>query len=425
MLKKYAMEAIGFQSDMLFRELTATITELRAGQINERTINDSPLIALIKKRTGMTVVFDEYKTLNAYCMIPAVSAQNPIIRKTVAAIVGEKDTLKAIAKAGGVARGFVDDVNGKVSGFLSEITLHVAVGNPILDGSKGFSAEETAGILLHELGHGFTFLSCIADGIGSNYAIGRAIEECISTEDRKRRIAVIDAAATATGTEITDPATLAETASREGFEVVFANALRTRKRSRYGSPLYDLISAEQLADQFAARHGAGRAVVTGLDRLNRRFGVKSLQNTSTWVMSESVRSLFQIFTLVSGTIASPVLGGIALAVFGLTFVFMNPYEDSYDRPVDRFVRIRNDLVAALKDTGLSPLARKTIEADIATIDGVTQVYKDRDSFYQTVWRWFHPKGAQQVQQKQLLKQVEELLSNDLFLKASQLQTLAG
>lgn len=400
---KQSMESIDFQSGALFAELVLTLTDLQ--KLAAKDIPDSEevqrLSAVIANRTGIQVQF-VFGGLGPAVEIPHINRNNALVTEFMREGTTSTDGMAMIAKAGGVVRGSVNLANSMVSGVFKEQLNRLHYPIPMLKDKK-FSLEEHAAIILHEVGHLFTYFEFMSRSASTNQVLAGLSKAWAGADTAKEREVVLISVKKALKLNDIDAEALSKSTSIKAVEVVVISSVIQKSRSELGVSVYDYNSWEYLSDQFAARHGGGRHIVTGLDKLYRSSWQKSFRSTPAFIAWEA----FKLVMLV------------AVPLVSLLFFAMDADQVIYDEPGDRFKRIRNQIVENLKDRDLSKEDVEALQADLKAIDAITKNVNDRRQFM-SVLIDFLSSSSKDRDYKLLQRQLEDLAANELFVHAQQL-----
>jgi hypothetical protein len=127
---------------------------------------------------------------------------------------------------------------------------------------------------------------------------------------------------------------------------------------------------------------------------------------------------------------------LALEALKLCTIIVNPFlflllcsidgrgDGTYDQPGARFKRVRNQIVENLKNKELSKDDHERLTADMTLIDDVLKDVNDRRQLVGVLWDSLVPSGRKARKQELLQRQLEDLVANDLFVKAAELRQLA-
>ncbi len=400
---KQSMESIDFQSGALFAELVLTLTDLQ--KLDAKDIPDSDeaqrLSAVIANRTGVQVQF-AFGSIGPSIEIPHINRNNALVSEFFRERITSTDGAALIAKAGGVVRGSVNRSNSTVSGVFSEQSNRLHYPTSMIKDKK-FTTEEHAAIILHELGHLFSYFEFMTRSASTNQVLAGLSKAWAGSDTAKEREAVLINVKKALKLKDLDAEALSKSTSIKAVEIVVITGVVQNSRSELGASVYDYNSWEYLSDQFAARHGAGRHIVTALDKLYRSSWQKSFRSTPAFIAWEA----FKLLLLV------------AIPPMSVIFFVLDQDQVIYDEPGDRFKRIRNQIIENLKDRDLSKEDAEALQADLKAIDAICINVNDRRQFMSVMCDFLSSSGKDR-DYKLLQRQLEDLAANELFVHAQQL-----
>lgn len=408
------LEAIAFQRTRpVFTLLTAEIQSLMdklaaAGEtkITDAILKESKIGMILSAASGfdnITLVADQYAPINAYTNVISISKMHVFHDSWRRATMGSADAYTLYRHASNALVGQIDLVSGKVSGDFSKIPLTIGLGNQFLNPKYGFTAGEIAAVLLHELGHDFTYCYTLHYTCTTNMVLMMAAQAVVAATDTKQKHAIMTDVQNTLGIKIENMADLTDYDKYEDYYITMLGAYRKTIYDALGSPSYNTNMSEQMADMFAARHGAGAALVTGLNRMNKLFAPNGWQ-----------RSVYRAQTVLAFVAFAPVM----IPLF-LTGVFINDFiAGSYDLDKDRFIRIRNEAIASLKDTSLTADEKKTIMAEIDTINAIIKTTDNDWLVAGKIAMLIRSSQRAQARQKSLLQDLEALTNNPLYVAAA-------
>lgn len=421
MLKEYlgtSLESINHQYDgLLMKELSALIDRFtsepeshfaKAKRDFAKDVKD-----VVKSRTGINIKIGvtEDWFANAWVWPPQIDRNHPLLTDAHR-YFSERDGIKKIKKDGTILKGTVDLRTGKVDGIFSEIEVNVCVTRGLIL-SGNFLPEEIAAIIIHELGHVFTYYEYLGSGITTNYALADMNRRLTNTIETKRRIQIVKDTCEALDVDLENPEALVASNNDVVLQTVVLREVVEKRISGMGSSTYDLTAWEMMSDQFVSRHGGGRHLVTGLDKM-MRAGAHTSYHPAFYNHAVEVLKILTVIGLAN--VFAPIVILAAL-------IFFDTNEDLYDKPKARMERIRRDMVASLKDDKLpTEIARKTVE-DIEVIENITKEMEDRRTYLQFFWSTFRTKGRRNYQQMKFQQELEILASNEIFTRAAKLRTI--
>lgn len=407
-LQSLTMESIDFQSDHFFKELVMCYTGLRS--IKKEEAPDSAEASLIsktiKKYSGINLVLD----LTSYgpaVEIPKVDKNNVLINNHVRAFINNSKGLDLIKNSNTAIRGSVNRKTGMVDGVFSEIdiALHMPL-DLIYD--KNYSAEELAGITLHEVGHIYTYFEFMANTVTTNQVlagISKGLDESSSVKEKE---IILMSAKKALNLNDFDSEKLAKVNDKKVVEIVVISSVLREASSEIGTNVYDLNTWEYLSDQYATRMGAGKHLVTALDKIYRSQWNISTRNIVVYLSLEAMK-------LIVGFV-NPALTILLIAIDGSG-------DGTYDRPGARLKRIRNQLIERLKDKKLSKDDVILVNDDIKMIDEILESIEDRRQLFGLLWDTLVPSARRAYKQEKLQQQLEVFAGNELFKQAADVKQL--
>lgn len=415
-----ALESIDFQSLMFFKELTAAYVELKG--MKQTAIADSDVAArmagVIKHHTGLNVTMDlgEYDPM---VEIPMVNKNNVLINSFIRNYLNSSDGIKMIGASENVVRGSVNMKTGKVTGVFSEVASTIYMPIYMISSPK-FTAEEMAAITLHEIGHLFTYYEFMARSVTTNQVLAgmaKALDASGTVEEREMVLISVKKALNLTEM---DHKALARSSNSKVAEVVVITNVSKNIESELGSNVYDFSTWEALADQYAARQGAYRHLVTALDKLYRGSWNISFRSLPGFLAMEAFKA-----TLFLGAffMPGPVVGTFLSLAVSL-FAMDGAGDGTYDRPGARFKRVRNQIIENLKDRKLSKDDQARLQADLTAIDNILNTVEDRRQFTNVIWDFIAPSSRRAWNQMRLQRELEDIAANDLFAKAAELRAHA-
>lgn len=411
-----ALEVIDMQSTLLFDALATTFGKLRNSKtFDTASIHASGFPAIVFSYTGLLISFDVQKKLGygAYMKYPMVNKNHPFIEN------GYRDydipTMgPAVIRAlGGQAHGSVDLARGRVSGIYSKIKGDMVFGTSLLNDNR-FSDKELAAIFLHELGHLFTYFELLRYFVTTTAVIAGTAKAVYEIEDPKVRLDCLKEAADVLGIDVDNPekVVMATKATRSDYvQTILITGHANRARSETGNYLYEYRNCEQIADQYAQRQGAGLHLVTALDKLNRLFGDASTFGVVRYVLVEVIKLiLWVIVNLFTG------LTPLMVLILGVNVKI-------YDDPKDRIITMRRQYIETLKNTALDDETKRSLLADVEVIRKLEDMYSDRRSVLEFINMQLNNISRRGYNEQVAQKQLEELMSNELFEKAAALSLI--
>lgn len=412
----FCLESIRFQSGTFFKELALNVTEIRKTAKPSTIQNHDGIVAIekcIQHHTGLNIRLAI--SVNGPAIdIPRLDKNHPFIQDYLRSYLDDQDVFRMMKDSKGVISGTVDLISGKVSGVFSEIVSTLYMPDEFFLTDK-YTPEETAAILLHEVGHPLTYYEFLNRSVSTNQvlsALSRGIAEADTVAKREQLIISAQKALSLKESGVEE---LSKSKDGKVVSCVILSQVVEKTRSELGNNIYDITSWEYLADEFAARHQAGRHLVTGLDKLYRSYNNKSFRSTPTFLGFEALKLLLLLGGIFSGLVFTVAMGSILIAA--------DSDPANYDTPEARIRRIRNQLTEALKDRKLNDDDSKRIQEDLKVIDAVAKDVDDRRQFFGVMYDWLSPTGRRNRKEIILQRELETIAANELFEKAAQFKTL--
>lgn len=394
------------------------------------------IIGVVKRHTNLTLDLGIYgsRAINAYVDIGPLGINHPFFKWAhdhFNVLQRDLNASKVVAKIiadSNEAIGWVDRLNHKVGGLFSAIEFETKLSIGLIG---NLPAERVAAILLHEIGHAFTMLEYLTGVLCRNYALGSIAQIIFNQTDIPTKVLLINAVKsdiantknyphlnnneyqTKTGRKFTiagdllDTQIAVEAKSEEELAIYLINAAVKPFYSDSGNYFYDTSGAEFLADQFATRCGAGIELVEGLHEI---------------YSSNIERHRFIQVAIMAVELLLLINPGVVILI--LISVSLVPYPiKQYDDPKDRIIRIRNEMVDALKDPDLEPKHKKRYIDDIERCNVLLREYNRYFSIIGFVVRMVFPSKRKQHNDMLLQKKLEALANNNLFTSAAKFELI--
>lgn len=409
-----ALEAVQFQTDpLLFESLVVRIKQVRREKDFTATSSGVKAMSdLIFKRTGLNVTFmyPARGGANASVMVPDLNANHALLNKHFRKYATSVDALKLLKASNQESiQGWVNYEKGSVGGVFSEFDCQLNTTIGLME-STLFSAEEVAAVILHELGHLFYFFAFMANAVTTNATIA-AVAEHFTKIPREEKIELINATSKRFNLPVDELEWLAENQKKETVHCVLLTKTIEAQRSELGSNLYDQRSFEVLADQYAARMGAGKALTTGLAKMHKHH--PSRLGLAGYLVLEVVKI---VLALCSTILVNPVL------MIGLLLAY-DPTDKIYDEPEQRMKRLRLEVINGMKKQAMSPAYKKALAQDLEVIDETMKEFTDRRDFYEFLYTTFLPGMRDQRKRMKNQQTLETLANNELFATSLKLSLL--
>ena len=420
-----SVEAIRVQNPKFFKELTKQFTKMRedAYGSNRKSSLDRKqaqvIEDIVKKYTNINVLFylPVLGTPNAYAVLPDLKANHAMFDYVRVYTYEEGDGILQRIRRGKMAPfGTIDLEKGRVGGAWADIEMQTCVSRELLMW-KALTPAEVAAVYLHEIGHVFTYFELIDRSLVINQALDSTQRELLELDDPIKKAEIIDGVATFLEIKDIDSKTLVSSSAKVISQVILTRALVAKlPRHGGGGSLYDAVICEQLADQFAARQGAGRDLVTALDKMNKAYNSPS---------GFGFLAFYAIDVLVWVSLILLAAFPNSLSAYATRILIArlrsNPNYKIYDYDKIRYSRIKEQLVSDLK--GHPAADKKRVTESILAIEDVMSGVNNFRSIHRIIFTALLPGASRQYDQELVQRELEELANNDLYTRAALLKQL--
>lgn len=408
-IQRAALESIDFQESLLFKELVIGVAQVR--EVSKKNLADSQeltsLAKIVQNRTGLKITF-EIAPYGPAVDIPPMHKNNVLVNNMIRNFISSNDGMQMINNADKVISGTVDLKKSVVSGVFCDVPLKIYMPESCFTGSK-FTDEEVAAVILHEIGHPFTFFEFMASTASTNQVLAGTAKALDGSNDITYRETVLLSVKKKLGLKNLDAQLLAKSTNNKAVEAAIISNISEESASQLERSVYDLSSWEYLADQFAARHGAARHLATALAKLYTSSYNISFRSSIGFLAIEALKLAMLAFV--------PALGVLLIAMD-------SQGDGTYDVPGARLKRVRNQVIENLKDKDLPKEDVERLKADLVTIDSILAGVDDRRQFFGVLADFFVPGASKDRAYTKLQQELESLAANDLFAKSAELRLMA-
>ena len=334
--------------------------------------------------------------------------------------------IEAIKKSN-TKKGFVDLKNGKIGGIYSTFLTPVVMGFQFC--KANFTPRQSAAVLMHEIGHLFIAFELMYRTVRASQILASLHQVRVGTDTSITYEHALEVAAndlTGNPREFIECVTMKDDTAVS--TVVFTRTYH-KLATDFGDNSVAGVNCEALADNFAAKWGFAEDMVslwTG-DQYNTELGRVNA---------------FESFLLYVGPVASSILAGISLglasAVAGIaagilltaTTIFYSGRGDrfiqqanQYDKPYVRLQRIRETVVAQLKNFELDHVTRERLLKELDSIDKMLKGGRELTTLAEDIANIFTSNRRASFAFR-LERDIELLAHNDLFVNAQRLASKA-
>lgn len=431
-----SQEALNFMRDKkdFFDDLVAIIKEIHADKDVKKLRRSEgwsgagyklKIIECIEKHTG--IVIEDIEEGHPAIYPPELTANHPFLigwRGDILNSFSDEHWFNDSESVTKVMNKFkkdslyadIDVVNGKVGGAFKEMKLIMMLPAQHMVSPHIFFPQEMAAIILHEVGHAYTFMLCVARSVTTNLVLSgmaRMYEGSISpakrhyvferySKDRKASKDRLDA--------------MKKCKNAEELAVIILNDDIEECKSELGASLYDVSSCEQIADEYSTRCGAGAYLAKALHKFYF-FGWQTDFGRYWVYIAKTILFIIRVIIAAAGGIFALI--GIAFTLWGLVFG-PDKRDEIYDNPYARLNRIKNQIIDQLKREDLSKAEKAQKVKDVETIEDLQKSYSDGVRLDETIAYVFRGSWRDAHNFEMMQKDLENLANNRLFTGAAKL-----
>lgn len=429
--RSIARELMAFQNRSFAAKLIGMFDKLYKEANTPARAQGHPLRGEIEKlvhdETG-TLIKLRFNTLNPPCCMPIMGNSNHVLTSMrVPSIYLEQETtfLEAVKKKKNAVGGF-DAKRGKLTGIYSEIEAPVWMSWTYI--RSYFSPEESAGVLMHEVGHcslSFQFMF-------RTYRASQILASLHQIRTGRDQSLTYEAAIKIAGEELCNNPLEFERMVDIKNDKALATIVYTRTWAQLGNDFGDISvtgpNFEALADNYAARWGFAEPLATALYTLYGAQGLGADNRTSATV-TYLVNTILPV--LIGGGYGS-MIGGLGGFLTGVAIVaalcvvgqgrgdLAGTYQQAnvYDTPMTRMQRLRESVIEQMK-LELDQDQRKALLDEFKVIDEMLKGRKEVSNLWKDIATLL-PHNWRAEAAFQLERDIEQLANNDLFASSQQL-----
>lgn len=326
---------------------------------------------------------------------------------------------------------FVDRKKAKIVGLPNEYIAYVMHDLYGYFDKANLSAEECTAVLLHEIGHAFTYIEYSYRTIASTSVLMDTFLENIDKKNRSPKDSLIIAYEKATKKDIAKEVKDKNIVTATIY--IMDNYIKENRYTMTGST-HPSVDSEQLADQFAGRFGLSAEVVTALEKIYQA----AFKECDKYLWS----NIFQLLLCVVLLVIMGVATG-AGAIIGLTIlttcilIWMSyllatyktstendpGYINTYDSLKRRYERLRNEQIRNLRNLDVDEKEYKA--SVISSIEKMDTILKsmpdDKVPLFDAIIRKFSSSAKHRVEVRMIEQLIEDLSENNLYLASAKLQ----
>lgn len=434
-LRNISVESIDFQMSSSFgKELESVFQSLIDENISEDEYQTSHhkknIEAIVFKQTGLKIAL-RLKTDYDCVFLPTLNKNHIFYNDLYKDLFDKQDNSKIFEKIKNIKdKHTVNLKTAKVTGIFSELVNELHVDFFAANKIMKYTAGQITAILLHEVGHLFTYFEYITRQHTTNQVLSTVLKSVINKDSIKEKEFVFEQAGNILGNKkdlLTELVNQDDT--RVITSVIFKKTIEIAK-SELGTESYDYSACEQLADQFVTRFGYGRELIEGLDIDHTKYWnspEKSIQaqRQAAWAQI-STTVIFLTFATLSGIAAAFVAFGFFSFLSVLSFITSSmgagagSKDYTYDILKTRYLRVREQFIQRLKDKKIDKDEVKLILSSLEQIDAIIKNTHEFRGPLDKMCDYIFSKDKSARASVELQRDLESLAMNDFFIKSKEL-----
>ena len=328
---------------------------------------------------------------------------------------------------------FVDRKKAKIVGLPNEYIAYVLHDLYTYITKADMTPEEITAVLLHEVGHAFTYIEYSYRSVSNCSVLMDTFLENMNKKNKTPKESLILAYEKISKGTDSNTKDLRSKNAVSATIYVIDSFVKQNMLTLTGST-HPSVDSEQLADQFSGRFGCSAELASGLEKLYAMI-YKEIRPICIWNITVLI-----FYTLLSIAVAASGIGmGIFLTLFfGLLSVYYihyyitletpeetDPgYINTYDSLKRRYTRMRNELVRNLRGLELPDKnVKEQLLISIDRLDAILDTVPDeRVPFMDSVVRFFSKSARHRVEIRIVEQLIEDLSENNLHVAAAKIQS---
>lgn len=410
------------QRSQLYQLLTAMCHDYLEGKDPKAILRASDII---KHETHMDIRVEVFEASRPAAFILHMQIDpNHILRDpSLLSMEGERVSLRAFAQLLKEVKASVDE-NGAVYGAFTKFPATLYLANSLMDGS--FSPEEIAALMLHEIGHQYSYFDMMGRTLLGSVAIAQLEEQLASTDALEDRTHYLANTAMVLDLSNVDARELADPDKAGQVRYVFIRDFIAKLAADQGSERVFNGEAEFLADSYAVRQGAAKPLVSAYVKLAKAHRDPQFLSKKAHVATEATKAALTILTVgAASTIFLPVTMTIGTVIAGMMMSVAAQDLTERNTPAERLEAIHHDLVAILKDRSLPKGEQNAVLHDIEYVSMLSEEVRENQTLLGMIMRSISGPARKRYKQIEFQRELGRLIHNDLFVKAAQLKQLAS
>jgi len=324
----------------------------------------------------------------------------------------------------------IDLEKAVIHGLPKEYEIFITCDLNIMINEIGLDAKELTAVLLHEIGHSFTHIEYSYRSMTNTSVLIDTINDSVNKNKSYKETLVLIYEDVLDGKRGDLDGANDITATIKIVDEYLKTSVGMIPTPHGGT------DSEQLADQFSGRFGLGPELISGLNKMNKRF-----PEQSDFMINLVISIITATFSFVIGLlIAGGLSGGLFLALVSFTTVmvvgFLTSFFNSiltnggvndaktYDNSKQRLVRIKNEMIRRIRTENVD---KKIKVAILHELDDVTAIIANTPDpslpVTDRLIRMVSSSSRRLANMKQIEQITENLMENDLHASALRINLL--
>lgn len=424
------MESIDFQNGTFGAKLELIIDRMKEKKFSPEDLHNSKelreLEFTIKDYTGITteIYFVSFVSGGA-AFVPTVSLNNILSQKYFADFGGLTVTRMIRAAQQHKETSVINLKTGHISGLFSNLSCPIFINYDEAFKDPKYTTRHIVALLLHELGHLFTNFEFASRTITTNQCIALISKSLMEKNSAHEHEIVVEQVGELIAKDKRAFKEFEGVSDIRVISTVVIDKSFTQAKSELGTFDYDYTTGEYLADQYVARQGYARELIERID-LKKNSAFSSEYSTTAGFFVDFAKTIGYLTGGFLSSLVIPGIGPFVASVFIIHEIMGSSYKNkdyTYDVLQVRLKRLREQIIQQLKYTKDDPEIKagilKTLDETKAIIDQ-TRIH---EPVFEKILLFISKKNRDAKAAIQLQRDLEELASNELFVKAAQLSTL--
>lgn len=427
-----SMESMKYQGTQFFDDLVEVIGSARNNKVSNSSVKDlgESITKITKKHTGINAdcIIEHASYINACAYIMPVHVEmffNEYVQPVL-----KKEAKDSKAPARSIIYGSVDTKTGKVGGIFSKLQTKMVYSTEIVYGDF-LTVEEVATVFLHEIGHLYTTLLLATRYMHGMAALTDVVRQFEGSSDYGKREAILIRKAKEMGGDVDkkdiEAAFKADSSAKDGSFPGTASLMIRMVQDDVdiyaGRALeYQGRVLEQMADEFAQKHGAGVYGAAAIAKLSDFNPAQKKGAIGTVARSGTLLAL-----LSAAALALTVPGfGPTAAIVGIVYFANGVIEawlgsNAYDTGRARIAKMADQIAVRAKDTGVPKEMAKDMVVEYKKIREIESKLVDEPNWLPGIVTALVPPFKRRARFTAAMVEIERLASNELYIQSQQLK----